>query len=59
MKTQKIKSHLKAGKKITGLQALRLYGCYRLSAVIYNLRKSGMNIKTKIVGKEKYAQYFI
>ncbi len=33
--------------RITPLQALRLYGCYRLSDAIYKLRKRGMDITTE------------
>lgn len=47
--TQKaaILAHLRAGKSITQLQALHLYGCFRLSAVIFRLREQGYIIRTE------------
>ncbi|MBQ6299802.1 MAG: hypothetical protein IJK79_05425 [Bacteroidales bacterium] len=47
--TQKaaILAHLRAGKSITQLQALHLYGCFRLSAVIFRLREAGFIIRTE------------
>jgi len=44
-----IKSHLIRGNEITPLDALNDYGCFRLAAVIHNLRNEGMNITTKII----------
>lgn len=43
---QAIKEHLESGKGITSMQAIKLYGCTRLSAKIFILRKRGMNIST-------------
>jgi len=34
---------------ITPLEALQMFGCFRLSAIIYNLKKQGYKIKTEIV----------
>ena len=43
---------------ITPLEALEAFGCFRLSAVIFDLRKEGYNITTTINdGKKKYAIY--
>lgn len=44
-----ILNHLKANKEINPYDALNKYGCYRLGAVIYNLREEGYDIKTEIV----------
>ena len=33
---------------ITPLEALEAFGCFRLSAVIFDLREEGYNIKTNI-----------
>lgn len=55
-----IKSHLNEGKGITGLDALRTYGCYRLSAVIHKLRHTfEMDIKTEFITKrgKTFAKY--
>jgi hypothetical protein len=46
-KIKQVKEHLEREGRITPLQALRLYGCYRLSDAIYKLRKRGMDITTE------------
>lgn len=48
--TQKelILEHLMAGHSITPLEALSNYGAYRLGAVIFELRKEGYDITTRI-----------
>ncbi len=52
-----ILSHLKSGQAITPIEALNLYGCFRLAAVIYNLRKS-YAIDTELVQRaDKGASY--
>lgn len=43
-KTQKVKEHLQSGRGITSMEAFEMYGATRLSSIIFNLRKSGMNI---------------
>ncbi len=59
-------AHLKQYGRITPLEALRLYGCYRLSSVVYRLRNDGHKITTAYragVGKlgeaVNYAEYRI
>ena len=42
-----ILAHLLKGHSITPLDALEQYGCFRLAAVIFNLRDDGHSIKTK------------
>jgi len=44
-----IKNHLNSGRTITPLEALDLYGCFRLAAVIFILKDKPhyMNIKTE------------
>ena len=49
--TAKVLSHLKSGKSITPLEALREYGCFRLGARIYDLKKDGHPIQKKMVKK--------
>lgn len=47
---------------INPLQALKLYGCFRLSAIIYNLKKEGNKIKTVMIygkNRKRYAKYFL
>ena len=48
-KTEKVKIHLENVGHITSLEAIELYGATRLSAIIYNLRKRGMNIITETI----------
>jgi len=58
---QRIKEYLENGHKLTPLEALNLFGCFRLASRISDLKKQGMNIKTDMVtdantGKQ-YASY--
>jgi len=63
--TRQVYQHLQEHGSITPLQALSLYGCFRLGARIWDLRKSGVQIKTIIVpvctkaGVSKVAKYVI
>jgi Helix-turn-helix domain len=41
---QQILEYLKTGKTLTPLDALELFGCFRLSARIYELKDSGWPI---------------
>ena len=43
-----ILNHLKSGKEITPMEALELYGCFRLGAIIFNLKEEGYKIHTRI-----------
>lgn len=47
MKTQntQILAHLKTGQSINPLQALNKFGCFRLSARIFNLKDEGYDIE--------------
>ena len=46
-------NHLQSGKDITPLEALNRDGCYRLGAVIFDLKAEGYNIKTEVVNYKK------
>lgn len=54
-----IREHLESGRDLTPLDALDLYGCFRLAARVDELRASGLNIETIIErrGKKRYARY--
>jgi len=41
---QMVLEHLQSGKSITPIDALNLYGCFRLSAIIFNLKRDGHDI---------------
>ena len=59
---KQIADYLNKGKKLTTLDALSKFGCFRLAARISDLRNDGMNIKTTIVklkNKKQVAQYSI
>ena len=45
-KSQKVMMHLLKGKTLNQAQAAKLFGAWRLSAVIFNLRKKGFIIGT-------------
>lgn len=45
-KKQKIKEHLEMGNSISQRDAIQLFNAYRLSAVIFDLKKDGMRIET-------------
>ena len=44
-----ILNHLESGRTITSLEALNLYGCLRLAAIIYSLREEEFKIKTEMI----------
>ncbi|MDR2457834.1 MAG: helix-turn-helix domain-containing protein [Clostridiales Family XIII bacterium] len=46
---EQILMHIKKHGSITPLQALNLYGCYRLGARVYDLRRKGVKIRTNRV----------
>lgn len=47
---RQIQSWLNSGKRINSMQALEMFGCFRLSAVIYVLKYDyDMDIKTEMV----------
>ena len=51
----RVLDHLLKNKKLSQKQAINLYGAYRLSAIIYNLRKNGYNISTNFKsGKNRF-----
>jgi len=59
---KQIADYLNKGKKLTTIDALNKFGCFRLASRINDLRNDGMNIKTKIIkleNKKQIAQYSI
>ena len=54
-----ILGYLKKGKPITPLEALEKFGCWRLSARIYDLRKNYIIETINNTNNDKtYSQYF-
>ena len=58
---KRIKHYLESGGRLTPLDALSKFNCFRLAAVIHNLREDGIPIKTKTVknGQKSYAEYYL
>jgi len=59
---QQVLSHLQSGKPITALEALRLYGIFRLASRIHDLKKVGLQIQSRDIvteGGKKIAQYYV
>ena len=56
---QQILEYLKSGKTITPLIALKKFGCFRLSARIFNLKEQGHAIITENVTRKgkTFAEY--
>jgi hypothetical protein len=56
---KRILNYLEQGKKLTPIQALKLFDCFRLSARILELRQKGYNIETKNITKngKTFAEY--
>lgn len=52
-----VAAQLKAGRRITPLEALSECGCFRLGARVYDLRKDGWEIETDM--QKGYATYFL
>jgi len=56
-KQSKVLAHLVSGKTITPIEALELYGSFRLGALIFNLRADGHKINTEIAKGSGHAIY--
>jgi len=59
---KQIADYLNKGKKLTTLDALNKFGCFRLASRINDLRNEGMNIVTKTIklkNNKQVAQYSI
>jgi hypothetical protein len=58
----RILAHLRAGNRLTALDALESFGCFRLAARIHELRREGWAIEERTVetrGGKRVAEYFI
>jgi len=59
---KQIANYLNKGKKLTPIDALNKFGCFRLAARIADLRNNGMSIVTKTIkldNNKQIAQYSI
>ena len=61
---KRIRKYLESGKSLTGLDALYMFGCWRLPARINDLKKIGVNIApTEMIeitsdGKKKHVSRY-
>lgn len=59
---RKVLRHLERHRSITPLEALGVYGIFRLAARVYELRREGFNVVTTIMRDENekpYAKYVL
>ncbi len=57
-----IRKHLEKGLKLTPIQALNRFGCFRLASRISELKTGGMNITSKLItvpSGKRVAQYVL
>tara|TARA_Y100000593_G_scaffold11431_5_gene20441 strand:+ start:378 stop:572 length:195 start_codon:yes stop_codon:yes gene_type:complete len=60
--TEAIERHLKSEGSISPIEAIHVYGCYRLAARIKDLRDKGIKIKTTLnrdLQGHRYARYVL
>ena len=58
----RILAHLRAGNRITALEALDDFGCFRLAARIHELRRDGWQIEERTVetpSGKRVAEYWL
>lgn len=57
--TKEILRYLQSGRALTPLEALERFGCFRLGARIYDLKKQGYDIRTDTIQKngKQFASY--
>lgn len=58
----RILAHLRAGNRLTALEALEQFGCFRLAARIHELRREGWQIEERTVetrGGKRVAEYYM
>jgi hypothetical protein len=54
--------HLSTGQRLTALDAYERFGCLRLSGRIYDLRKAGYDVQSRLVEVEsgkRVAEYWM
>lgn len=58
MKTEAIKNHLLSGKRLTSLDAVRLFGTIKLTTRISEMRRDGLKINDEwLVNKKTKSRY--
>ena len=58
---EQILAYLKSGKAITSMDALKMYGCFRLASRVNDLRNEGWEIRTSMIGSKmkRFAAYWM
>lgn len=59
---RRILAHLRAGNRLTALEALERFGCFRLAARVHELRREGWQIEERTVetrGGKRVAEYYM
>lgn len=56
-----ILKHLEAGNTITAIDALKMFGCFRLSARIFDLKEMGHDIASELIveNEKKFSSYYL
>jgi len=54
-----VEKHLKEFGHINKKEAVELYGCYNLGAVIYDLKKEGLEIETNSIKGKRFCEYVL
>ncbi len=59
--TKQILDYMLAGNNISPIQALNMFGSFRLGARCYDIKKLGYPLESKMVvkGKKKWKEYWI
>ena len=59
--TKQILDYMRNGHSITALEALNMFGCFRLTSRISELRLEGHNIVSEFIAKDKkrYSKYYL
>lgn len=49
------------GRSITPLEALNMFGCFRLGARMFEIKRMGYPVKSEIItdGKKRFAKYYL
>lgn len=52
---------LKRGEKITALDALKRWGCFKLATRIFEMKRAGYDIRTRMIkeGEKHFAEYYL
>jgi hypothetical protein len=58
---KQILNYLQNGGKLTGIDALNKFGCFRLSARIHDIRAMGNSVQSRKVTRagKRFAEYYI